>query len=309
MADTPKVYVICDQNCKFESLTKEQILTAILQAVNEGTIGNIDTGFITTIKTVNNVGLKFFYGTQAAYNELSNADREGLYPIITDDATIEGINRAIDGLLNGEYTVKNAERVSVIVNTGKDEILDEDLKVMLSYKSGTQTPLIDNDFKYSPQIKTLFVENVEGNSKTATTAKKLVNGEAVFGRELLYKEPSAKAREITYTESAWVASKDLSNSFLVVEVAEYAGDIYQNTYIGKYRTTPFNSRVSKYSNVSFNSKHFLKVGGRIDNGNLINDHVFAFWVDGKTLKYQHIYGASTANTASHFYITKIYEEY
>lgn len=96
---TPKVYVICDQNCKFESMTKEQILAAILQAVNEGTIGDIDAGFITTIKTINGQSLKFFIGEQSAYDALSDKEKENLFPIITNDDTISGINEAIEELL------------------------------------------------------------------------------------------------------------------------------------------------------------------------------------------------------------------
>lgn len=92
---TPTVYVICDQNCKFEGMTKEQILTAITQAVNEGTIGDIDTGFVTTIKTINGTALKFFVGDQATYDELTDAEKINLFAVITNDTTKEGILAAI----------------------------------------------------------------------------------------------------------------------------------------------------------------------------------------------------------------------
>ena len=92
---TPIVYVICDNNCKFESMTKEQILAAIVQAVNEGTIGDIDTGFITTVKTINGTPLSFFVGTQAEYNELSEEQQKDLFAIITDDKTKEALFAAI----------------------------------------------------------------------------------------------------------------------------------------------------------------------------------------------------------------------
>lgn len=95
---TPKVYVICDQNCKFEGLTKEQILTAIYNAVNNGTVGNIDAGFISTIKTINGLPLRFFVGEAAEYNALTDAEKENLYAIITNDAAGEGILEAIDSL-------------------------------------------------------------------------------------------------------------------------------------------------------------------------------------------------------------------
>lgn len=116
---TPKVYVICDANCKFESLTREQILTAITQAVNEGTIGDIDTGFVTTIKTLNGAPLRFFVGTQAEYEALTDDDKTGLFAIISNDTTKEGILTSLetlrtdlDGLIenlnNGRYNAANA---------------------------------------------------------------------------------------------------------------------------------------------------------------------------------------------------------
>lgn len=95
---TPTVYVICDQNCKFESMTKEQILTAIMQAVNEGTVSDIDAGFITTIKTTNGLPLRFFYGEQSAYDALTDEEKENLFAIITNDTFKAGVNSAIDSL-------------------------------------------------------------------------------------------------------------------------------------------------------------------------------------------------------------------
>lgn len=95
---TPTVYVICNQNCKFEGMTKEQILTAIMQAVNEGTISNIDAGFVQTIKTVNGHALKFFVGEQSEYDALTEADKEDLFAIITNDTSKEGIMQTLADL-------------------------------------------------------------------------------------------------------------------------------------------------------------------------------------------------------------------
>lgn len=117
---TPNVYVFCDQNCKYEGMTKEQILAAIVQAVNEGTIGDVDTGFIQTVKTINGLPLRFFVGTQAAYDELTDEDKQDLFAIITNDTTKEGIvgtlksltdglNNLINGLDDGTKKVKKAE--------------------------------------------------------------------------------------------------------------------------------------------------------------------------------------------------------
>lgn len=120
MAATPTVYVICDQNCKFEGMTKEQILTAIVQAVETGEIRDVDTGFITTIKTINGVPLKFFCGERWQYEELSEEEKENLYAIITNEdgsaagiiETIEKLSSDMTEILGGERAVPKAQRAA-----------------------------------------------------------------------------------------------------------------------------------------------------------------------------------------------------
>lgn len=119
MAETPKVFVICDKNCKFEGMTKEQILAAIMQAANSGIITDVDAGFITTIKTINGLPLRFFVGEQSEYLALTAEQKKGLFAIITNDTTKAGFEEAInristeltaliEGLLSGEFTVAKA---------------------------------------------------------------------------------------------------------------------------------------------------------------------------------------------------------
>jgi len=118
---TPKVYVICDQNCKFEGMTKEQILTAIMQAVNEGTIGDIDAGFIQTIRTINGIPLNFFVGEQSAYDALTDSEKENLFAIITNDTTAVGIAEAIEDLqTNYEELFKGLSDGSIIVKKARE---------------------------------------------------------------------------------------------------------------------------------------------------------------------------------------------
>lgn len=95
---TPIVYVFCGDNCRHEGMTREQIYTAIMQAVNEGTIGDIDAGFITTIKTINGTPLKFFVGEQAEYDALTDKDKKDLFAIITNDTMKEGLLQTIKDL-------------------------------------------------------------------------------------------------------------------------------------------------------------------------------------------------------------------
>lgn len=100
------VYAFCDSNCKYETMTKEQILTAIMNAVNSGSCGNVDAGFVTTIKTVNGGYLRFFVGTQAEYDALEN--KANLFAIISNDSTKDGILSAINGIIDGTQTVGHA---------------------------------------------------------------------------------------------------------------------------------------------------------------------------------------------------------
>ena len=101
MADERKYYVICADNCKFESMTKEQILTAIEQAISTGAIQDVDSGFVTKIKELNrNTALSFWVGTQAEYNALTEK-ADGCFYIITDDTTADDLQKAIEELQEG----------------------------------------------------------------------------------------------------------------------------------------------------------------------------------------------------------------
>lgn len=66
-----RYFVLCADNCRFEAMSKEQILSAIMQAVNEGTVGDIDAGVVSAIVEQNKNGnLSFWVGTEAEYNAL-----------------------------------------------------------------------------------------------------------------------------------------------------------------------------------------------------------------------------------------------
>lgn len=119
-----KYYVLCADNCKFESMTKEQILSAIEQAVSTGEIKNVDTGFVTKLKEQNaNKALKFWVGTTAEYNALETKIENCFY-IITDDTTADDINAMFKGY---------SERITTLeANQNKNgatllEIGDQDL--------------------------------------------------------------------------------------------------------------------------------------------------------------------------------------
>lgn len=65
-------------------MTKEQILAAIKQAVEQGEVHDVDTGFVTKIVEQNQQKqLKFWVGTQAQYNLIETPEEDVLY-IITN---------------------------------------------------------------------------------------------------------------------------------------------------------------------------------------------------------------------------------
>lgn len=106
MPNTRKYFVICEDNCKFESMTKEEILTAIQQAVEQGEIHDVDTGFVTALKEQNaNAALKMWVGAQAEYNAIEEPDENTMY-IITDE--------------DGMQPIDISNLVSVTANIGAD---------------------------------------------------------------------------------------------------------------------------------------------------------------------------------------------
>lgn len=111
MADR-KYYVFCDDNCRFEGMNKEQILTAISEAVTSGEIKDIDSGFVTTLKEQNSgKGLQMWVGTQAEYNALQEIVDNCFY-IISDDTTEEDIQYTLDEMKREVERVTETSDVS-----------------------------------------------------------------------------------------------------------------------------------------------------------------------------------------------------
>ena len=104
-----KYYVICEDNCKFESMTKEQIYAAIMQAAETGEISNVDAGFISVIKEQNGGrNLMFWLGTTAEYNALNEKYENCLY-IKTDDTFAADISAKMNELI--EYAESTIGKV------------------------------------------------------------------------------------------------------------------------------------------------------------------------------------------------------
>ena len=91
-------YVFDNVNNKYEGMTKEQILAAIVQAVTTHEISDVDTGFVTTLKEGNNGNaLKMWVGTTAEYNAIQEKEPNCLY-ILSDDTELEDLEATITSM-------------------------------------------------------------------------------------------------------------------------------------------------------------------------------------------------------------------
>ena len=166
MADERKYYVLCQSNCKFESMTKEQILTAIEQAVTTGTISDVDAGFITRLVEQNgNKPVKIWVGTQAQYNALTEKDDDTLY--ITDDANkVDTLENIVYGILADDHaTVKRAQCASAFEKSGRVYPFAATAANFGLYKGdfkwSMETPIpfkptAENKLVYFPDLNVLF---------------------------------------------------------------------------------------------------------------------------------------------------------
>ena len=110
-----RFWVFCDDNCKFEAMTKEQVLNAIAEATGQ-TITDIDEAFITKIKEQNgNRNLKFWIGTKAQYNAIQTPDNDVAY-IITDDDPLEDITESLIDIYQKLSTIDDYVYFTYVVN-------------------------------------------------------------------------------------------------------------------------------------------------------------------------------------------------
>lgn len=113
---TPTVYVISNTNCKYEGMTKEQIIEAIAEATGNTPTG-IDDAFITKIKEQNANGtVKLWIGTTAQFNAITTKDDDTLY-LLTDDDSADSwdeIAETLAEILNGTRSVVKATQAASV---------------------------------------------------------------------------------------------------------------------------------------------------------------------------------------------------
>lgn len=103
-----KYYVVCEDDCFYEGMTKEQIVTAIEEAVETGAVTDPDGAVISKIKEIRaNSAVQIWKGTEAQFNALSPAPTvgntfvrigtDGVMYICTDD---EQMNTLLDHIVD-----------------------------------------------------------------------------------------------------------------------------------------------------------------------------------------------------------------
>lgn len=123
MSNERKVFSVRLDDCFFETMTKEQILAAIVEATGNAPTA-INDAFVSKIKEQNNqAALKFWVGTQAEYNALTEKVNNCLY-IITDDTAKEDIENLIKDL---QARLKALENSYLILNNIADELTPKTL--------------------------------------------------------------------------------------------------------------------------------------------------------------------------------------
>lgn len=129
-------YVLNDDDCRYESMTKEQILAAIAE-VTGSTPTSIDDAFITKVKEQNaGAALKFWLGTRAEYNALSSTSEDVYYIIKGETYALSDHahgNLSNDGKIgsSGGYIVETgdggslkANRRIVVAGTDPSQVTD-----------------------------------------------------------------------------------------------------------------------------------------------------------------------------------------
>lgn len=112
-------YVFCDDNCRYEGMTKEQIIAAIAEATGSAPTA-IDDAFITKLKEIRaGDTAQLWIGTEADFNAISPAPSvnkspvrigtDGIMYICTDDS----MGGYIDAVLTADGWSDNLQTISV----------------------------------------------------------------------------------------------------------------------------------------------------------------------------------------------------
>ena len=226
-----KYYALCANNCKYETLTKEQILTAIQQAAETGEIKDVDTGFVTTIKEKNHgVGLTFWIGTTAEYNAIETK-AENCFYICTDDVTgdelkkdIEELKASVEGL---EIGAPMYAQIVVTPRGGSVECFDENERLVAGKKT-------EGKFIFTVQSFGTYTIQSEYGAYRDTRTVKVDTVKQYFETVEFYDE--------TFANNSWETIVDLAqrgvapDTWKVGDKKDYVGGV-QICILGKFHDT------------------------------------------------------------------------
>lgn len=246
-----KYYVLCESNCKFESMTKEQILTAIQQAVSTGGIKDVDTGFITTIKEQNSGNaLTFWVGTTAQYNAITEKAEDCFY-ILTDDTKYTDMATAISELseeIENVAKLANNQPPYIVTFSGNVSPTAADKTFAEIYEAAKTGRTVIGQHKYSTGYEyyqlTRYTESVlsfahtkeyKFDTKNKTMSDQLETKLVRFMSDGTFKTKTIYLPQKEYMEEFYV-SEELSISSPYDEIFEI---IESESYIKKYGNKVF----------------------------------------------------------------------
>lgn len=143
-----KYFCFCDSNCKFETMTKEQIIAAITQMMETGSVGNVDTGFVTTIKEQNaGTALTFWVGTTAQYNAIPEEERaKNCLYITTDDTTKEDFEKRVAEILEAVDTACKAANDATTAAEAAEKAANNAIGMKREFDSGS---IAETEYTYA----------------------------------------------------------------------------------------------------------------------------------------------------------------
>lgn len=167
MSDGKKYYCFCSSNCKYETMTKEQILSAIAQAIATGRVIDPNGGYITALKEQNSGSMfTVWVGTTEQYNAIAEKETNCLY-IKTDDSTfddlIEYVKLRVD---NVEATAAAAVQA---VNDVEQIAIDAGSRAIEAMTKANEALVYANKYKsidFTDEVALSWVANSGGVAAT-----------------------------------------------------------------------------------------------------------------------------------------------
>lgn len=239
-------YVLDENDCKHISLTKEQIYAAITEAIETGTITDVDTGFVTKIKEMNaDKLLSFWIGSSAQYNTLTAKDPNTLY-ILTDESTLGDAMEKVDTLesnvaaLNETVNNSMSKRTVIYDNAEGIQLVEGERKDIVTYYD-----MIEN-----LEGKIAEVEWIEKYNMTSLGAVSIQNGIVKF--RLIRTENYYTTSNISFL----CYTNDETPGFLTVTASTFGGS-------PQYNRVEFKAEVSKngpfYGTYNTNGIYITKI--------------------------------------------------